>query len=156
MLADRGSVLVWRCRLRRRHIWRAVCRQLHDHAGTATRAGGLDPRRASVQGNQLADNGQSDSTAAGRRFRAAIQADVRLPHSVAIGRRNPGPLILDPEAHAGAIRRRRGGTANRDRLSGRTILGGVVEEVEQDLTECVTIGTHREPAGRGEADRHPA
>ena len=106
---------------------------IDDPRAAARRAFGA--RAAAVQRHELANDGKSNAAAAGRRFGVAIESDVRLPDALPIVVRNPGALILDPDARtvAGDLR------ADGDRLPRRPVLHGVVEEVEQNLTQRIAI-----------------
>ena len=105
-----------------------------------------------MEGDQFAYHGKADTAATCRRFGASAQAHVRLPDPIPVGGGNSRALVLDPEAHAAAGRRR--GAADGNGLSGRTVLRRVVEQVEQNLAQRVSIRRHNQALGGRDAHRH--
>jgi starch synthase (maltosyl-transferring) len=69
---------------------------------------------------------------------------------VSIFVRNTGPLIFDPDARVFAADL----GADGDRLSGRTVLRRVVEEIEQHLPKRVAIDEHHRARLEARVDRH--
>ena len=142
-----GACSRGRRRLRRRHVGRRVA----TCAGSSTTTRAPPPASAaSIQAAPPCSATSSRTTESPIPLppvadsALAVEAHVRLPHAIAIGGGNAGTLVLDPESHPRAMRRRAAAAANGDRLACRSVLGGVVEQVEQDLTKRVAIGAHRQ------------
>jgi hypothetical protein len=85
--------------------------------------------------DQVAHDGKPDSAAGSVRPPVSLQPYELLPDRLALGHRNPRPLILDLETR----RARKTRQANEYLLTRRAVANGVIEKVQQHLPQRIRV-----------------